>query len=208
MPKFHFSVDSKKVRQMLHRAAVVGKDTKKPLEEAGIYVLRQSDLSFAKERQPNGAKWTQLKESTKKKRRKGKKSHGERILQDTGTLRNSVSVGQQGNVFRSDSKSVEVGTNVPYANVHQFGAKIQKKARKVKVLHKLNKNNTDFMRQKKHPNLLVFGSKKHKNVIEREFMAKAHTINIPARPFLGITAQHGKVIVGIIGNYIREQMKK
>lgn len=200
MAEFNFSVDDRNVMKALNRVEALGRSFRKPLERAGLYVLRETDKRFQAEKSPSGEKWERLADSTKKQRRKGKKSrYGERILQDTGTLRNSLSSKRHpNNIFKIESHSVDVGTNVPYANIHQFGFSgvINKKAAHIKVVHRLNKDKTRFMKQKGHPNLLVFAKKSHKNVIERTFERKAYSYNltIPARPFLGINDEDVKQI--------------
>ena len=46
-----------------------------------------------------------------------------RVLRDSGALQNSISE-------RSDDDTAIVGTNLPYAAIHQFGGEIKRKARK------------------------------------------------------------------------------
>ncbi len=214
MAEFNFSVDDRNVMKALNRVEALGRSFRKPLERAGLYVLRETDKRFQAERAPSGEKWKSLTDSTKQRRRKGKKSrYGERILQDTGTLRNSLSSKRHpNNIFKIEAHSVDVGTNVPYANIHQFGFSgvINKKAGHIKVTHRLNKDKSRFLKQKGHPNLLVFAKKSHKNVMERIFKRKAYSynLNIPARPFLGITDEDKEQINRIFLDWADVELKK
>ena len=213
MANLNFRVDDERVLKALKRVESLGRSFKKPLTQAGLYILGETDKRFQEERSPSGAKWKRLADSTKKRRRKGKKKrYGERILKDSGTLRNSMSSRKQGNIFRVSQHFVEVGTNVPYANVHQFGfsGTVNVKAGHIKVVHRLNKRKTDFLKQKGHPNLLVFAKKRHKNVIERVFKRKAYSYqqNIPARPFLGINEKNLQQIHKIFLEWADKELRK
>jgi phage gpG-like protein len=68
---------------------------------------------FKREEGPEG-KWKGLSDITIYRRRKGKKKRGDKILQDTGTLKNSIAA-------VSNNRGAEVGTNIIYAKAHQFG---------------------------------------------------------------------------------------
>lgn len=68
------------------------------------------DDSFDQSRAPDGTGWEPLKPATVRKRRRG----SSKPLVDTGQLRNSIT-------SVALNASLRVGTNVPYAGVHQFG---------------------------------------------------------------------------------------
>lgn len=77
-----------------------GKLTKNLMQEA----LEQVDLGFAESRDPYGRRWQPLKH------RRGQP------LRDTGRLQRSFNRNSS-----SDPDGFSIGTNVIYANVHQFG---------------------------------------------------------------------------------------
>jgi len=214
MAKLHFESDDEDVKAKLKQIEKLGVGFKVPLEKAGLYVMRATDKRFRREESPSGAKWKGLADSTKRRRKKGKKRNREpRILKDTGTLRNSIAKkGRKHNIFRLNDFAVEVGTNVPYANVHQFGfsGTVNVKAGHKKVWHRLNRKKTDLLRQEGHPNLAVFAKKSHKNVIERTFKRKAYSyhLNITPRPFLGISEADEKHINRIFNNWADTILKK
>lgn len=89
-----------------------------------LAVQRMVDKAFREQGRP-GKPWAPLHESTVARRRKGKKKgRADKILIDTGRLRASVSVAEN---YEADSHSLSVGSNLIYANVHQFGAEIRRK---------------------------------------------------------------------------------
>lgn len=69
------------------------------------------DDRFDTSTDPTGAPWAPLKASTLARRRNG----SAKPLVDTQVLRNSVNA-------RPGRRSVQIGTNVPYAGPHQFGS--------------------------------------------------------------------------------------
>ena len=134
MAKISFQIEDRGTLGYIDAALQLGKNMKVPLERSGLYLLRATDKRFQSQTSSEGIRWLDLKESTKKRRRKGKKEkYGNAILRDTGTLWKSVSLSRgDGNVFRVDNEKVEVGTNLVYRNVHQFGAKIMRVSTKGK----------------------------------------------------------------------------
>lgn len=83
---------------------------------------------------------------------------------------------------KADKKMVHVGTNLKYAGTHQFGAKNRRiKAKKGKYL-------------------------KFK-VGNRWVSKKEVKINVPARPFLGISEDDKKEISDILKDYVEEAIK-
>ena len=101
-------------------------------------LLRQKDQLFQASRDPDGNTWTKL--STKAERRKTKKNRltdeqiaakggnfkSHKILVDTGELKNSLTSPQAPyQVGSTTGNVVELGTNVPYAAIQNFGGTIQ-----------------------------------------------------------------------------------
>jgi len=63
--------------------------------------------------------WQKLAPATVKGRRK--RGVGAKILQDTGTLRQSFSPGAQGSLYDVREDRAQVGTQTEYAGFHEFG---------------------------------------------------------------------------------------
>ena len=101
-----------------------------------------------------------------------KKRAGGQILQLSGRLAASI-------VSESDNDSASVGSNVAYAAIHQFGGEIKRKAR----------NQDMHFRQKKNGEVGNRFVKKSKSNFVQTTTVGAHTIKMPARPFLHLTEQ-------------------
>jgi phage virion morphogenesis protein len=91
-------------------------------------------------------------------------------LVDSARLKNSVT-------YKAAAKSVEVGTNVKYARIHQFGGVIKPKTAKALRFR-------------------VGGT--YRTVKQ---------VRIPARPFLGLSEENGKESVAILRREIERRIK-
>ncbi len=92
---------------------------------AGLAIVEDVNRRFQNEGAPP-QKWKPLKPATIRNRIQGNKKSNlptARILQDKSNLAKSIQMGQLGNVFKANAKSVTVGTRIIYAAVHQFGYK-------------------------------------------------------------------------------------
>ena len=108
---------------------------------------------------------------------------GGQTLSDRGDLKNSINK-------RATSRQVEVGTNKEYAAVHQFGfAGTVNIPAHQRIIHQA------FGRKLKFPVAV--------NV-------KAHSIHqeMPARPFLGISAANEKELLAEIDNWLARRIAK
>jgi len=119
------------------------KSFRKPLEEAEVYMYGSIEKTFREQGRPN--KWAPWKnpeklllarmyrhyQGTLKRMKKEQRQElrervlakGGQILIDTGRLRASVSgKGGADSVRKLEDTRLEIGTNVKYAPVHQFGS--------------------------------------------------------------------------------------
>ena len=97
----------------------LGKPDFRPLLAAiGEVVIAETVRRFAREEDSTGKKWKRLEDSTLKRRRTRKDKPNKKtiILSDTEVLRNSIT-------RVVDRFKVEIGSNLPYAGVHQTGSK-------------------------------------------------------------------------------------
>ncbi len=104
--------------------------------------------------------------------KRAQRQNGQTLI-DTGRLKNSIT-------SRSDAASAEVGTNVEYAAIHQFGGKT-----KASVIRPKNKQAL-FWPGAKHPVKMV----KHPGSV------------IPARPFLVIPDEDMGYIKDTLGKFL------
>ena len=91
------------------------------LAELGEYGLRSTRARFKTQTAPDGTAWAGLETWYKREKSRNKN----RILTLDGYLRSRMTW-----QFAGD-RTVEIGSNLPYAAVHQFGATIKPRAAKV-----------------------------------------------------------------------------
>ena len=93
------------------------------LAELGEYGLRSTRARFKTQTAPDGTAWAALQPWYQKEKRRNKN----RILALNGYLRGQMTWQLVGD------RTVEIGSNLPYAAVHQFGATIKPRAAKVLI---------------------------------------------------------------------------
>ncbi len=91
----------------------------------------------------------------------------------------------------ADRDGAEWGTNVKYAAIHQFGGEIKRAAYSSWLRLRTDAGGA-LLRQKKNANLSVFARVHHKRAVERRYTVAAHSIKMPARPFLGVNEADGR----------------
>lgn len=124
----------------------------------------QSTENFVTQSGPLG-KWPALKSPRKK--RGGQRDQTAQVLQDSGRLRDSVTP-------TYTSNTAAIGTNVVYAAIHQFGGQIDIPAR----------SQQSYFKQDKRGNIGRLFVKKAAANFAQWHTRGAHTIDMPARPFL------------------------
>jgi len=154
--------------------------------EIGSGIVEEARLGFRESKDPYGKPWQKLKASTIARRRKG----SSQPLLDTGRLRNSIS-------FRLIGNGVEVGTNVRYAAIHQFGGAIDYAARSIRVRLRsvtvVREDGTSYVASR-------FAKDSHKRARTVWGTNSAGwKVNIPARPFIatrerGLPREYGEII--------------
>ena len=91
---------------------------------------------------------------------------------------------------------MHVGTNVPYAAAHQLGAEIEMEERQ-QTIYQHYDSRTDTFDPK-------FRTKRRSN-FARDVTVKAHTITIPARPYLGADDADRAEVTEIVAEFYREK---
>ncbi|MBE9102772.1 phage virion morphogenesis protein [Vacuolonema iberomarrocanum] len=93
------------------------------LQDLGEYLLDQVQTRFDTQTDPQGTPWADISPAwkTEKERRRGIP----KILQFRGDLRRSIVYQVQ-----ASQRRVVIGSNLPYANIHQFGGEIQRTGRR------------------------------------------------------------------------------
>lgn len=109
-------IENKKVNERLLELANRGVNLRPLMKNiAGIFASATED-NFKEQGRPE--KWTDLADITKEKRRKKNKWPGQ-ILQVEGQLADSVNT-------QYDNNSAVIGSNLPYAAIHQLGGQAGK----------------------------------------------------------------------------------
>jgi phage gpG-like protein len=144
--------------------------------------LYQSVMQNFREGGTDKEKWRPLAMFTLfvKSHRKEKQTKKPLLLQDTGYMRMSI-VPVVGDNF------AQVGTNVPYAKLHQFGGMSEPNSVRI----------ASFWRRRP--------STGEQDVRVHEYTMNIRRHRVPARPFLTIREQHKQRIMGIVRSWFRGQ---
>lgn len=110
--KVGVEIDDRQVRDALSHLVRAGADLSPAMREIGAALEASTQIRFEREVDPDGARWIASLRA---------QEEGGQTLTDTARLRNSIT-------WEANRDSVQVGTNVIYAAVHQFGAFIRAKA--------------------------------------------------------------------------------
>jgi phage virion morphogenesis protein len=183
--KIHVDIDAGPLQRVLHRLDERLRDLTPAFREIGDGVVADAQMRFKNSRDPYGVAWQKLKAATLKRRRGG--GVDAKPLLDTGRLRNSVTRRLLG------PRGVEVGTNLDYAAIHQFGGTISFGARSQMV--RLRKVMLDDGRT-----VTRFAKNSHKRATTKwGTNSTGWQVRIPARPFLAVKArglprEYGEII--------------
>lgn len=150
-----------------------------PLLDIGEYLLQSTDDRARKQISPDGTPWAPLSPRTLAKKK------GHKTLRESGalldTLRHQVS-----------NDELQFGTDRPYGAIHQFGGKIEHAARSQQVYFKEKGGvvGNRFMK-KKHSNFAQWVSH------------GARSVEMPARPYLGLSGEDRTELLEIVSSYLR-----
>jgi len=117
-------------------------------------------------------------------------AHGGKTLIDTGNLFHRFT-------SRETDTSVEVGTNVIYAAIQQFGGTVRH-AQREQVLHFKHNSRTGTTRFTKPNKRATFAQK---------VQIGAYTTKIPARPFIGLDDADEREITEIAARYVAKALE-
>jgi len=162
-------------------------DRSKANDAIGAAIVASTQRRMERQTAPDGKAWARLSPRTAAKRVSGRRRGYDNMLRVSNRLFSSLS-------HASDATSATVGTNLPYAAVQQLGGEIQQAARTQKIYQNYNPKTGDISR---------FVKRSRAN-LEREVNVGAHTIKIPARPFLGLDADDRAEITAIYADFYRD----
>lgn len=173
-----YEVDDREVLDMLARQAQPpGSDV---MSRIGEFLQASTQDRFKSQTAPDGTPWQPLKQRYAKR----KKYNPDKILTLRGYLRNGIRHQVTGDT------SVEVGTNLAYAAIHQLGGTIDMPARQATVRFR-----TEAGRK-------LFAKRGAKGATERTVSIGKHQVEMPARPYLGISDADDQEIREIILDWV------
>ena len=124
--KFSMTLSGDKLlNKKLRNAMKYARDLRPAFKIIAVEMYYSINENFEKQSKPVGGKWQKLSDSYQKFKQKIGK---QRILQITGALKNSIisrsgGRGTQGSITKMDRMKLQIGTQLKYAAVHQFGYK-------------------------------------------------------------------------------------
>ena len=166
-------------------------DFKPALQDCKLLLVRRTREHFVKGQSPDGVPWAPVK-----MRVRGS-AGAAKPLRDRGLLMASVTSRAAGNVERITNSTLEYGTNLEYAAIHQFGGTIR--ARNAKYLAiPVSREAYRAGSPRNFAGQLRFvpsRSGRGGRFVERNPQGKplvthyvlVQSVQIPARPFLGLT---------------------
>ena len=102
------TIDDRELLQRLDRMDASLQDLRPAYKSIGEYMLRETELRFDAQKDPDGNPWEALSAATLLRKKHSK------ILTERARLRGSIA-------YKAGSESVRVGTNMVYGAAHQFG---------------------------------------------------------------------------------------
>jgi phage virion morphogenesis protein len=176
--RIEYEVVDREVMEMLARQAEPpGSDI---MNRIGEHLQASTEDRFKTQTAPDGTPWQPLKARYAKR----KKYNADKILTLRGYLRGGIRHQVTGDT------SVEVGANLAYAAIHQLGGTIDMPARQATV------------RFKTQAGRKLFAKRGAKGATERQASIGKHQVNMPARPYLGISAADDQEIREIILDWV------
>ncbi len=175
--------DDAGARAALGRAVTALDNPYEMYDEIGQMLASAVLRRFETETGPDGTKWAPSRRARKK---------GGQTLTDSARLRQSIT-------HRADAAGVEVGTNVVYAAIHQFGGTIRKKARKQTL--EFDDDTGRFISRR--------NAARRKTGLIRIVNAQigAHSVTMPARPYLGVSGDDRTAVLDIATRMLAETLR-
>ena len=172
-------------RQNAFMAEQAARDPSGLMPRLGEYLQGSTQKRFKTQTAPDGTPWDPLKQRYARRKRYNK----DKVLTLRGYLRSYIHYQVTG------GDSVEVGSNQKYAAIHQFGGEIDMPERQATV------------RYRSVAGKVLFAGKKHKRATEKAVTIPVHFVKIPARPFLGLSAEDDRKISRIIREWLASSGK-
>ncbi len=187
--------DDAEVQAALTRLAAATGDLRPVLKNIGEVLRKSTSARFNRSIDPDGTPWAPLKPATIRAKVKRGRRFPDRPLVGRGQLGRGIFYQVEG------ADTVRVGTAQPYGAIHQFGGDIPIHARSQKANYSVLSKDAGKLRK----GMWRFRGKDaagRRGFQSRWLTIGAHVIRIPARPFLGISAEDRIEILAEIGEHL------
>jgi len=174
--------DDSEVQKLFAEMLARGRNTETAMKDIGEAMLISTDKRFRSQVDPQGQPWVPLRPRTLKRKRNKK------TLTERGYLRGSIA-------YDASKDRVAWGTNSPYGAIHQHGGEIKKKARNQTLA---------FNKRGRFLSRAAAGRRKRGAIGVAFTSIGAHTVNIPARPYLGVSREDRVIILRILRRHLSQ----
>ena len=176
MTAFTITVQDQGVQNALNALAARAGNMQPVLQTIAVDIVERTKRRFGTSTGPDGVAWKPNTPAV----RKAKGGRPPLVLH--GLLKEQI--------FPSATKNTLTvatgGATKDYAAIQQFGGTINVLAKSMKVRHRTDAKGALLRSDLMNGKGLIFAKDKHKRALTRWFEVPAHTITIPARPFLPI----------------------
>lgn len=180
----------------MQRLADTGRDMRPAFEDIGGALLFSTQNRFQAQSGPEGQPWAPFAPSTRRRMPESRRPGV--LLRDRGRLYSSLT-------FAAETDAVEVGTNVVYAGIHQFGGEIVQPERQGSATFIIaNKGAATAKDGRRVGSRLRFAraSTRAKSKHTKSFNVPSYSIHMPARPYLGVNDADRAEILAILDSHI------
>lgn len=167
---------------VVNEAAAAMGNPEPMLRDIGEYLTIAHDQRFISQTSPDGTPWQALSPAYQRRKRKNQ----DKILVLDGYLKNTLR-------YQVRADELLFGTNRKYAAIHHFGGVIDIASRSQQAYFRQNSKTGDVGNE--------FVSKRRSNFAQWVTIG-AYKIQIPARPWLGTSADDNSAIAGIAMKYL------
>lgn len=183
MTGISITVNDADIAAALGRIIEAGRDLQPLFDRIGPSLVRSTQMRFETETDPQGRKWAPLRPATIRA-----KKGDRRILHRRGFLYGSLT-------HNALPSYLEVGTNLVYGAIHQLGGTIDFAARE---------QNATFRKTRSGQMRFAKTRTKAKSRVVKPITIGAHSVTIPARPYLGLDAEDKAFILKESAAYLAE----
>lgn len=153
----------------------------------GAYLVTSTQRRFERETAPDGTRWQRLSPRTANQRIGNRRRGYDNMLRVTRRLEQSI-------VYAVNAHEINWGSNLVYAAIQHLGGEIEQAERQQTIYQNYDAKTDTFDAR--------FRTKRRSN-FARDVTVKAHTVTIPARPYLGIDDADRTEILAIVADHFR-----